>query len=86
MIDLAELRQRLTCDPEAVTGVGEALEFAGRTETAVDWLTGALDDLSSHYPTGVSERLPDLVRHLACERRRLRKALELPIDHYDDFV
>ena len=84
MTDLTEMRQQLTTTDEAVTLVGETLEFGGRAEVGVAWLTEALEDMVPGGPAGDPDRLPALVRSLASERRRLRKRLGLAPDHYDD--
>jgi hypothetical protein len=84
MAELTDLRSRLTCDELAPSYLAETLEDIGRAEMAVEWLTGALDELRDSHPEELPEELGNVVYHLAVTRHRIRRDLDLPHDDYDD--
>lgn len=85
MAELTDLRQLMTSDPLAPSYVAEALEEADRAETAVQWLTEALDELQRRHPE-VPDELEEVVYYLLVTRHRLRGELELPHDGYDELA
>lgn len=76
---LHELRRRGSHLPlEALERVAETLEESGRLREAMRWFTFGLRDL---HPL---DDVPDFDEEQALiGRRRVREALELPLDHYD---
>lgn len=83
MADLGALRPRLVTDDLVVLCVAETLELADRADTAVEWLTGALDELRERHPEGLPEEQTLAAYELAVVRHRLRRDLQLPYDDYD---
>jgi hypothetical protein len=87
---LGELRPLLLRDESAIYYVSEALEGAGRSELAVDWLTPALETalqrrsaLAAHRGGRVYEQAAVIAYGLAEVRHRLRRELDLPHDEHD---
>jgi tetratricopeptide (TPR) repeat protein len=90
MAVLSGLRGLLTRDENAVYYVSEALEQAGQTEVAVQWLTAALDTALERRSTVAelrgSQTYQDaavIAYALAQARHRLRRELDLPHDEHD---
>lgn len=83
LAELTALRPRLISDELAPSYLAETLEEADRADLAVDWLTGALDELREAHPEGLPEELGNVVYHLAVTRHRIRRDLDLPHDGYD---
>jgi tetratricopeptide (TPR) repeat protein len=79
---LLELRRRGAGLPwEALERVADALEEAGRLREAMRWFTIGLRDLDP------SRDVPDHEEEFALIGRwRVREALELPPDHYDNLA
>jgi tetratricopeptide (TPR) repeat protein len=84
MAELTALRPRLISDELAPSYLSETLEDIDRSEVAVEWLTGALDELRASHPEELPEELGNVVYHLAVTRHRIRRDLDLPPDDYDD--
>ena len=80
--ELALLRRRGTLLPsEAIERVAEALEELGRLREAMRWFTIGLRDLDPQ------DDLPDHREESALIGRwRVRRALDLPPDHYDELA
>ena len=77
---LLELRSRGSrMAPEALERVAEALEEAGRLREAMRWFTIGLRDLDPQHDLPNHDE-----RSALMGRWRVRRALELPLDHYDD--
>jgi hypothetical protein len=90
MAVLSGLRGLLTRDENAVYYVSEALEQAGRTEVAVQWLTAALDTALERRSAVAALRGSQTYQDaaviafaLAQARHRLRRELDLPHDEHD---
>ena len=79
---LKELRRRGSALPaEALERVADALEENGRLREAMRWFTIGLRDLDPQHD------LPEHDEEFALIGRwRVRQALELPPDHYDDLA
>lgn len=79
---LRELRRRGSSLPaEAIERIAETLEEQGRLREAMRWFTIGLRDLDP------SRDLPDHDEEMALIGRwRVREALELPADRYDDLA
>jgi tetratricopeptide (TPR) repeat protein len=76
---LQELRRRGPRLPdEALERVADALEEAGRLREAMRWFTIGLRDLDPHHDLPAYEEEYALIG-----RSRVRRALDLPLDHYD---
>ncbi|MFY1616702.1 SEC-C domain-containing protein [Micromonospora sp. WMMD736] len=88
LAELSELRPLLETDPDAVHLVDELAE-SGHAETAVDWLTAALDAMVDRSRTHQyeSEDAQDaaaaMIFGLAQRRHDLREELGLPHDEHD---
>lgn len=80
--DLRELRRRGSALPaEALERVADALEETGRLREAMRWFTIGLRDLDPQHD------LPEHDEEFALIGRwRVRQALGLPADHYDDLA
>jgi hypothetical protein len=90
MAELSALRGLLTRDEDAVSYVSEALQAAGHTEVAVEWLTVALETalakrlaVASRRGEPVYEQAAVVAFALAQQRHRLRRELDLPHDELD---
>jgi hypothetical protein len=90
MAVLSGLRGLLTREENAASYVSEALEQGGRTDVAVQWLTGALDTaLERRNAVAMlrgSQTYQDaavIAFALAQTRHRLRRDLDLPHDEHD---
>lgn len=90
MAVLGGLRGLLTSDENAIYYVSEALEQAGRTEVAVQWVTAALQTalqrraaVASRRGDRVYEQAAVIGFALAQVRHRLRRELDLPHDDHD---
>ena len=79
---LLDLRRRGPSLPhEAIERVAEALEGVGRLREAMRWFTIALRDLDPQ------DEMPATAEEYALiGRRRVREALDLPPDHYDELA
>jgi tetratricopeptide (TPR) repeat protein len=87
---LSGLRGLLTRDQNAVYYVSEALEQAGQTEVAVQWLTAALETALERRSAVAALRGSQTYQDaaviafaLAQARHRLRRELDLPHDEHD---
>jgi tetratricopeptide (TPR) repeat protein len=90
MAVLSGLRGLLSRDENAVYYVSEALEQAGRTDVAVQWLTAALDTALERRSAVAELRGSHTYQDaaviafaLAQARHRLRRELDLPHDEHD---
>lgn len=90
MAVLAELRDSMLHDENAVYYVSEALEQGGHAEVAVQWLTVALEtalrrrsEVASLRGTQVYEDAAVVAFALAQARQRMRRDLDLPVDDLD---
>jgi tetratricopeptide (TPR) repeat protein len=90
MAVLAELRESMLHDENAVYYVSEALEQGGRAEVAVQWLTAALETalqrrlaVANQRGTQVYQDAAVVAFALAQARQRLRRDLDLPVDDLD---
>lgn len=90
MAVLAELRESMLHDENAVYYVSEALEQGGRAEVAVQWLTAALETalqrrsaVASQRGTQVYQDAAVIAFALAQVRQRMRRDLDLPVDDLD---
>jgi hypothetical protein len=91
MAELTALRPTLTEDPDAASGITEALKVGGHAETAEHWLTEALvtalqrrEALESQESEPAQGQAMTVVFRLAMERHRIRRELDLPPDEHDD--
>ncbi|MFC4020223.1 SEC-C metal-binding domain-containing protein [Micromonospora sp. GCM10011542] len=85
LAELTALRPRLESDPDATHLVDE-LAHAGRAETALEWITGALDAIlerKQHGSEDAQDEAAAMVYGLAQRRHELREEMGLPHDHYD---
>lgn len=65
MVELAALRPLLTTDPPAASYLAEALSAGGRTDIAVEWLSGTLAELSGAGTDPVRAQLATALDRLA---------------------
>lgn len=89
MAELTALRPLMTTDLSAASYVGEALQSAGRDETAEQWLTAALQEALERWTSDLDSDQPRqsaIVYCLSVERHGLRRDLDLPHDNYDDLA
>jgi tetratricopeptide (TPR) repeat protein len=92
MAEFAGLRPLLGRDPDAASYVTEALQAAGQTEIAEQWLSAALETaggrLAGRSPrrSGLEDGQASVVYALAQQRHRLRRELDLPHDEHDDLA
>ncbi|MET8232517.1 SEC-C domain-containing protein [Micromonospora sp. NPDC005298] len=88
LAELAELRPLLETDPDAVHLV-ERLAESGHTETAVAWLTEALDVMldrsrtHQHESEDAQDTTAAMIYGLVQRRHDLREELGLPHDEHD---
>ncbi|MEV7327030.1 SEC-C domain-containing protein [Micromonospora sp. NPDC093244] len=91
LAELAELRPLLETDPDAVHLV-EKLAESGHAETAVEWLTEALDAMvdrsrtHQHESEDAQDTAAAMIYGLAHRRHDLREELGLPHDEYDNLA
>ncbi|MEU1589528.1 SEC-C metal-binding domain-containing protein [Micromonospora sp. NPDC005710] len=91
MAELTALRPLLETDPAAVYLVDELAE-SGRTDTAVEWLTGALDAIlertrtQQHASEDAQDEAAAMIYGLAQRRHDLREEQGLPHDEYDNLA
>ncbi|MEH1169074.1 SEC-C domain-containing protein [Micromonospora sp. CPCC 205539] len=91
LAELTELRPLLETDPEATYLIDELAE-SGRVETAVEWLTGALDAIlertraEQHGSEDAQDKAAAMIYGLAQQRHDLREELGLPHDDYDNLA
>ncbi|MBM0279464.1 SEC-C domain-containing protein [Micromonospora tarensis] len=89
--ELTALRPRLETDPDATYLIDELAE-SGHTETAVEWLTGALDAIlertrsQPHESEDAQDAAAAMIYGLAQRRHDLRAELGLPHDEYDNLA
>ena len=93
MAEFTALRPELSEDADAVSYVSEALEAGGRADIAEQWLTAALITMLQHeqeLEAGQGEPADEQDRTVAFmltqQRHRLRRAMNLPHDEYDDLA
>ncbi|MDG4805241.1 SEC-C metal-binding domain-containing protein [Micromonospora sp. WMMD1120] len=88
LAELTALRPLLETDPDAAYLIDE-LAGAGHTDTAVEWLTGALDVLlersraQQHESEDAQDAAAAMIYGLAQQRHDLREDMGLPHDEYD---
>ncbi len=83
------LRPLLTEQPDAPAYVSAALDAGGRTATAEEWLSEAVDgllDARGESPEVGSEEAPGVMFFLLQQRHRVRRDLNLPHDKQDDLA
>ncbi|MFD6683771.1 SEC-C domain-containing protein [Micromonospora parva] len=91
LTELTALRPLLETDPEATYVVDELAE-SGHAETAVEWLTGALDVLldrsrdQQHASEDAQDEAAAMIYGLARQRHDLREELGLPHDEHDNLA
>ncbi|MGC4770896.1 SEC-C domain-containing protein [Micromonospora sp. DT44] len=88
LAELSELRPLLETDPDGVHLVSELTE-AGHAETAIEWLTAALDAMvdrsraHQHGSEDAQDTAAAMIFGLAQRRHDLREELGLPHDEHD---
>ncbi|MEU8423575.1 SEC-C domain-containing protein [Micromonospora sp. NPDC048835] len=91
MAELTALRPLLETDPAAVYLIDELAE-SGRGDTAVEWLTGALDAIlertrtQQHASEDAQDEAAAMIYGLAQRRHDLREEQGLPHDEYDNLA
>ncbi|MET7669173.1 SEC-C domain-containing protein [Micromonospora luteifusca] len=91
MAELSALRPLLETGPDA-TYLIDDLVGAGRTETALEWLTAALDAIlertrtQQHESEDAQDEAAAMIYGLAQERHDLREEMGLPHDEYDNLA
>ncbi|MFF5057241.1 SEC-C domain-containing protein [Micromonospora sp. NPDC000663] len=91
MRELTELRPLLETHPDATYLVDELAE-SGHAETALEWLTGALDTIlertrtQQHESEDAQDEAAAMIYGLAQRRHDLREELGLPHDEYDNLA
>ncbi|MEU4554752.1 SEC-C domain-containing protein [Micromonospora violae] len=91
LAELTALRPLLETDPDATYLVDELAE-SGHAETAVEWLTGALDTIldrtrtHEHESEDAQDEAAAMIYGLAQQRHDLREELGLPHDEYDNLA
>lgn len=91
LAELSELRPLLETDPDAVQLVQELAE-SGHPETAVEWLTQALDTMvdrsrtHQHESENAQDEAAAMIYGLTQRRHDLREELGLPHDEYDNLA
>jgi hypothetical protein len=88
---LTQLKPQMATEPQAGRIVAEALEGAGQTELAVQWLAEAIDtavDRGVHLPEDdpAAVQTTAVVYELAMTRHRMRGDLGLEHDKYDELA
>ncbi|MBM0233142.1 SEC-C domain-containing protein [Micromonospora sp. STR1_7] len=91
MRELTELRPLLETNPDATYLIDELAE-SGHAETALEWLTGALDAIlertrtQQHESEDAQDEAAAMIYGLAQRRHDLREELGLPHDEYDNLA
>ena len=91
MAELTALRPLLETDPTATYLIDELAE-SGRTDTALEWLTGALDAIlertrtQQHESEDAQDEAAAMIYGLAQQRHDLREEQGLPHDEYDNLA
>ncbi|RLP86037.1 SEC-C domain-containing protein [Micromonospora sp. CV4] len=91
LAELTVLRPLLETDPDA-TYLIDDLADAGRTDTALEWLTAALDAIlertrtQQHESEDAQDEAAAMIYGLAQRRHDLREDLGLPHDDYDNLA
>ncbi|MFJ6168991.1 SEC-C domain-containing protein [Micromonospora orduensis] len=91
LAELTELRPLLETNPDATYLVDELAE-SGHAETALEWLTGALDAIlertrtQQHESEDAQDEAAAMIYGLAQRRHDLREELGLPHDEYDNLA
>ncbi|MEH0928068.1 SEC-C domain-containing protein [Micromonospora sp. CPCC 205558] len=91
MVELTALRPLLETDPAATYLIDELAE-SGQAETALEWLTGALDAIldrtrtQQHESEDAQDEAAAMIYGLAQRRHNLREELGLPHDEYDNLA
>ncbi|MBM7489867.1 tetratricopeptide (TPR) repeat protein [Micromonospora luteifusca] len=91
MAELSALRPLLETDPDA-TYLIDDLAGAGRTETALEWLTAALDAIlertrtQQHESEDAQDEAAAMIYGLTQGRHALREEMGLPHDEYDNLA
>ncbi|MET7708257.1 SEC-C domain-containing protein [Micromonospora sp. NPDC005413] len=91
LAELTELRPLLETNPAATYLVDELAE-SGHAETALEWLTGALDAIlertrtQQHESEDAQDEAAAMIFGLTQRRHNLREELGLPHDEYDNLA
>ncbi|MGC4749309.1 SEC-C domain-containing protein [Micromonospora sp. DT201] len=91
MAEMTALRPLLETDPDATYLIDDLVE-AGHTETALEWLTGALDAIlersrtQQHESDDAQDEAAAMIYGLAQVRHDLREEMGLPHDEYDNLA
>lgn len=91
LAELTELRPLLETNPDATYLVDELAE-SGHAETALEWLTGALDAIlertrtQQHESEDAQDEAAAMIYGLAQRRHDLREELGEPHDEYDNLA
>ncbi|MEV1316827.1 SEC-C metal-binding domain-containing protein [Micromonospora arborensis] len=91
MAELSALRPLLETDPDATYLIDDLAE-AGRTETALEWLTAALDAIlertrtQQHESEDAQDEAAAMIYGLTQRRHDLREEMGLPHDEYDNLA
>ncbi|MFJ6153764.1 SEC-C domain-containing protein [Micromonospora profundi] len=88
LAELTELRPLLETNPDATYLIDELSE-SGHAETALEWITGALDAImertrsQQHASEDAQDEAAAMIYGLAQQRHDLREEMGLPHDEYD---
>ena len=88
LAELTELRPLLETNPDATYLIDELAE-SGHAETALEWITGALDAIlertrtQQHASEDAQDEAAAMIYGLAQQRHDLREEMGLPHDDYD---
>jgi len=88
LAELTELRPLLETNPDATYLIDELAE-SGHAETALEWITGALDAIlertrtQQHASEDAQDEAAAMIYGLAQQRHDLREEMGLPHDEYD---
>ncbi|MEV4657535.1 SEC-C domain-containing protein [Micromonospora sp. NPDC049301] len=91
LAELTGLRPLLETDPDATYLIDDLAE-AGHAETALEWLTGALDSImertrtQQHESEDAQDEAAAMIYGLTQRRHDLREELGLPHDEYDNLA
>ncbi|WP_410810878.1 SEC-C domain-containing protein [Micromonospora sp. 067-2] len=91
LAELTELRPLLQTHPDATYLIDELVE-SGRPETALEWLTGALDAIlqrsrsHQHESEDAQDEAAAMIYGLAQRRHNLREEMGLPHDDHDNLA